>query len=214
MKLREFFEYRKECPICQTLLVTSFHSQRKQKTRYEDGRYLALFDLNALKKGSPNYKVGYSFGLEDNSWYVEFYTKDELRFHNETQLHLMDKFKALDANLKNYKIYKHCTKCKRYNYSTEYFKLDYKNASIGDISVNTEFIVMLQPIADDTYKVYKMLNYYNTNKTWLNYGKYSTDNMVIDDRTMELPNMIQTGMIPFTSHDETMQRVSKLITFS
>lgn len=210
MKLREFLNYRKECPVCQTSLITSFHSQKKQKSRYEDDRYLVLFDLNPLKSGSAKYKVGYSFGLDDNSLYVEFYTQQETRYQNETPFHLINKFKELDANLKTYKIYKHCTKCQRYSYSTDHFKLDYKACSIGEVSVNSEHIIMVQPI-NDGFKIYKLLNYYNSKETWLSYGKSKTD---YDLTTLDLPNVLQTSTIAFTSHDETMNRISKLIIFS
>jgi hypothetical protein len=219
MKLREFISYRKECPVCQNLLVTSFHSQKRQKNRYEDDRFLVIFPLNALKKGQINYKVGYSFGLDDNSFHVEFYNQDEVRFQNDSPTFLMARFKELDKNLQSYKIYKHCTNCNRYNYSTEDFNIDYKTCSIGEISIHTEHVVMAQP-TEDGYKVYKMLNYYKTKETWLNYGKVSLKDIVprhletLRLSDMEVPNMLQTGIIPFTTHDETMQRVGKLIIFS
>lgn len=217
MKLREFFAYRKDCPVCKSPLATSFHSQKKQKVRYEDDRYLVLFDLKPIKKQQLSYKVGYSLGLDDNSVYIDFYTKDEVRL-DTSPFHLMERFRELDFNLKDYKIYKHCTACRRYNYSTEYLKLNYKNCSMGDITVNSEYIIMVHPSGGDGYKVYKMLNYYNAKETWLNYGKVKTDDIIIspnpDAAMMELPNMLRTCIIPFTSHDETMNRLGKLITFS
>lgn len=213
MNLQEFLNYKKECPICSSLLVTAFHSSKRQKHRYEDDRFLVLFDLNSIKKGQTTYKVGYSFGLKDNSFHIEFYTKDEIRFENETPLFLIDRFKLLDKNLtRSYKIYKHCGICNRYNYSSNEFVLNYKSCSTGDLSVHKEYAVMCRD-TDNGCKVYKMLNYYSSNETWLNYGK-SRSSLDCDNVSLDFPGMIKTGIIPFTTHDETIERLKLLITFS
>jgi hypothetical protein len=220
MNLREFLEYRKDCPCCGNPLTTSFHSQRKQKIRYEDGRFIILFDLADIGHNRADYKVGYSIGLEDNSFQAEFYTYNQIRFDDETPLFLILKFQRLEKNLGTHKIYRHCITCDRYHYESNIIEIDYKKCSIGDLTVNVEFCFMILSI-DEGFKVYKVLNLYSMGTTSINYGKvlinniiYETDPKLIKLRDYLMPEFIQTGIIPFTTHDDTVNRVAKLITFS
>jgi len=226
MNLREFFEYRKTCPICDDVLVTSFYSQKKQSIIYEDNRFVVIFKLYALKKNQINYNVGYSFGLDDNSWYVEFYHQDKKRFENDSPNFLRDRFKTLDKNLGKYKFYRHCTSCCCYNYSSQNFNLNYKLGLIEDLIVNVEYIGMLQPI-ESGYKVYKLFNDYSEDKSIILFGKHSSKDIARSDigvlnkssfsqnfySNFNL-NLIQTSLIKFSSNEETMERISKLLVFS
>jgi hypothetical protein len=213
MKLREFLDYKKECPICQNPLNIAFHSNRRQKIRFEDNRMLILFPLDGLTKKQKHYKVGYSFGFDDNSLRIEFFTHDEIRYEDVSPRFLMDRFKSLDENLAGYKIYKHCNSCERYNYATNPLNFDYKNCSIGELSVHTEQCWLIKPAMLGGYKVYSMVTYYKSKETFINYGKVKSlrENKYITD---ELTNHLHTGLIPFTSHDETLKRLEKLILFS
>lgn len=226
MNLKEFFEYRQTCPICKDVLVTSFHSQKKQSIRYEDDRFVVLFRMDSLKKKGINYKVGYSFGLEDHSWYVEFYTQDDKRFENDSPNFLRERFKELDKNLGQYKFYRHCTGCCCYNYSSNDFYLDYDLGSINDLIVNVEYIGMLQPI-ETGFKVYKLLNDYGGSKSTIVFGKHPSENIARSDagvvnKKPHMSNyyssfnldMIQVPLIKFSSQEETMERIRKLLIFS
>lgn len=226
MNLKQFFDYRKTCPICDDVLVTSFHSQKKQSIRYEDNRFIVIFRLDALKNKQINYKVGYSFGLEDNSWYVEFYFQDEKRFENDSPNFLRERFKELDKNLGQYKFYRHCTGCCCYNYSSNDFYLDYDLAVINDLTVNVEYIGMLQPV-ETGFKVYKLLNDYGGSKSTIVFGRHPSENIVRSDagviNRQQYGNyyssafnldMIQVPLIKFSSKEETMERISKLLIFS
>jgi hypothetical protein len=212
MNLKEFLNYRYNCPICQTKLVTSFHSQRKQKIRFENNRFVVTFALDSLKRPQKNYKISYSFGLEDNSFYIDFYTKTDIKFENEVPLFLIKRFKELDKHLQDYKIYKYCSDC-GYNYGTGSFKLNYHLQNIGELCVGTEYIIMVQPVTDG-FKIYKLLNYYKSGETWLSYGKITGDKIPSPLGGIVLPNMIRTGIIPFITREETMGRIGKLLVFS
>lgn len=221
MKLREFLNYRKNCPICNDPLTVAFHSERRQKIRYEDERMLILFPLEKIKKHHQNYKVGYSLGLDDNSLGVEFYTMDEERYCNNSPMFLITRFKELDQNLGVYKIYKHCHSCNGYTYASDYITLNYKKCSFGELTIHTEFFIVTKP-ASNGIKVFKILNYYASKETFLNYGivtvkhqysPFSTRPIKGTDE-LDLDNNIHTSLIPFTSHDEVANRLDKLILFS
>jgi len=225
MNLKEFLEYRKICPICSDVLVTSFHSQKKQIIRYEDDRFVVIFRLDALKKKQINYKVGYSFGFENNSWHVEFYSQDDKRFENDSPNFLRDRFKELDKNLGQYKFYRHCTGCCCYNYSSQDFYLDYDLGLIEELIVNVEYIGMLQPV-ESGFKVYKLLNDYGGGKSTIVFGRHHSELIARSDAGVVNKgpfittsygsnlDMIQTPIIKFTSNEETMERINKLLIFS
>jgi len=187
---------------------------------------VVLFRLDALGKHQIDYKVGYSFGLDDNSWQVEFYNQDNIRFEKDSPNFLMKRFKELDKNLGDYKFYKHCGKpgCCRYNYSSTIFRLDYKHGKLGSLSnspvmtVGMEYIGMSSP-TEDGYKVYKLLNDYKSSRSTLIFGKHPSELITRSDWGMHNPpidtlGIIQTSLIKFSSKEETMERVSKLIVFS
>lgn len=216
MNLQEFIAYRECCPICDNKLITSFHSEKKQTIRFEDNRLLVVFWLNALKKHQINYKVGYSFSLTDNSWYAEFYNKDDKRFELDSPEFLRARFKELDKNLGGYKFYRHCTSCRRYNYSTNTFQLDFQSGIINKLCLNMEYIGLSTP-SDDGYKVYRLLNDYMSSKSILMYGKHQTEehiqyNSHISSQPLRL--LETNSVIKFSSPIETVDKLNKIILFS
>lgn len=224
MNLKEFIAYQTKCPICGDKLSTFFHSEKQQSFKYEEDRMVVIFRMDGLKKHQINYKVGYSFGLEDNSWQIEFYNQDSIRFEKDSPFHLMDKFKELNKNLGLYKFYRMCTapKCHRYNYCTNHFKLNYKTNFIenlgGSLRVQMEYVGMTYPI-ESGYKVFKLLNDYVSSRSTLVYGKHKDETIARDDWGMHNPpidhlDILQTPLIKFSSKEETMERISKLIIFT
>lgn len=221
MNLKEFINFRRNCPSCNTPLVTSFHSKRKQKHRYEENRIVVLFDLKSLKKGQAHFKAGYSFGLEDNSFYVDFYTQDEELIEDQTHFFLMERFKDLDNNLGAYTFYRSCDNktCNRYFYASSSFNTDYKSCSIGDLDIFTEFVVLIQPTPDG-YKICRMTNHPTGNETWLNYGRFSIEEWAdpnISSASLadqKFVNYLKTSLIPFVGYEETLKRVNKLLIFA
>lgn len=215
MNLRQFLEYKTHCPICKTQLVTSFHSIKKQVVRYEDDRLLVLFRLDALGKKQIDYKVGYSFGLDDHSWYVEFYTRDSVRFEKDSPDFLRERFKELNKNLGSYIFHRHCAKCYCYNYSTKSFDLSFKTGKIPEIEICLEYFGLGQHI-NDGYKIYKLLNDYEGNKSTLIYLRTNDPFWARSDcgATPSNMNMIQLSLIKFASKEETILRINKLLVFS
>jgi hypothetical protein len=223
MNLRDFLNYRTSCPLCKGGLTTILHSHKRQSIRLEDNRLLIIYALDGLKRNQANYKVGYSFGMYDNSWYAEFYNKDGKRFENDAPDFLRVRFKELDKNLgSEYKFCRYCD-CRRYNYISNIFKLDYKLANIGDLSIHKEYFGMAQKLLDGNYKIYKLLNNYLESKSYLVFGQDLSDisagyDWTMDPRFSSLSkhnlDQIQTSLIKFTNKEEIVDRLSKLIVFS
>lgn len=176
---------------------------------------LVVFWLRALKKHQIDYKVGYSFGLTDNSWYVEFYNKDDVRFEIDSPKFLRDRFKELDSNLGAYKFYRHCGQCRRYNYSTNSFALNYEKGAINKLCMNMEYVGLSIP-SDDGYKVYRLLNDYMSNRSTLMFGRSKSEDLITYSPIASTNNLevLQTSIIKFSSAAETVDRLGKIILFS
>ena len=218
MNLREFLDYRKTCPLCGDNLGIVFHSKKQQHSRIEENRLLIVFRLDALKKKHIDYKVGYSFGYNDNSWYAEFYTKDDRRFDNDAPDFLMKRFRELDKNLLSYKFFRHCGRCCCYNYCSNNFHLNFKEASTGSLTVETEYFGMSFKLDIDQYKIYKLINNYVDGKSKLQVGKHHSIIVARDDWGMDpyyvSDGVIDTSLIKFTTKEETIDRIQKLLVFS
>lgn len=214
MKLQEFIDFRKNCPICDTKLITGFHSRRKQNLKFVNDRLSVTFDLDSLNKKQKDYKVSYSFGLQDNSFCAEFHYEDGSPFENHSPVFLIERFKELHKNLKAYKFYRGCSFCRKYCYGSKLFHIDLKSSSFYPLEVWAESVVLTQPIQDG-YRVYRMINALTEKNTelvvWNQNDDYvSTESSDVPARydRMDLP------LIPFVSKEETLERLKRLIVFS
>lgn len=216
MNLCEFLDYRRSCPIClATTLTTAFQSKKRQVIREENGRFLVLLNMDAIKKHHNSYKVGYSIDRANNQFCIEFYTKDDEWIEKESPIHLINRFKIFDKNQREYKIYKYCGNCNRYNYTSNKLTIDYKTCSIGELEINTEFFGLTQPI-NEGYKIYKLINRYFVNESVLFYTKADDEFLAQEHIHMVTHPMdiISLPIIKFTSKDEIINRISKLLVFS
>ena len=215
MNLREFLSFKQECPFCNKTLSFCFHSQKRQTIRYEENRLIVLFRLSGLKKHQIDYKVGYSFGLSDNSWRVEFYTQDEKRFENDSPQFLRDRFRELDRNLKNtYRFYKHCKTCGRYNYMSDVFSLDLRKPSIGNLSVGNEYYGLAQPV-DDCFRIFKVHLNHTHNTTSILVSKEESDVWARDDSTFSMARHIQLSRaMNVDSLDSLIEKMKTILVFS
>jgi len=215
MNLTEFVEYREQCPICDSKLHFIFHSKKWQSMRYEDDRLLVIFRMDSIKKHQQDYKVGYSFGMKDNSWYVEFFSKDQKRFEEESPEHLRNRFKELDKNLKYYRFYKYCTSCCRYNYSSNTFMLNQKTGHIDNLCLGNEYFGLSLPLEDGRYRICKLNNDYILNMSSISFSKEKSNVWARADSSTNEMSFIQIpSLIKFTTHDETIARINKLMVFS
>lgn len=186
---------------------------------------IVVFPLLSMnKKQCKDYNIGYSFGLDDNSFYMEFYSDDKKKFEDHIPIHLIDKFKAFNKNLKGYHFYRPCRSCKSYYYASNEFDLDLKTCNISCeeewFGVAEEYFGFAQTTSLDNerpYRIYKLLNKYLPNKncshlTFLDsmspYDAHANWTLPLDARSTEL------SLIPFVNCDETLNRIKKLVVFS
>lgn len=220
MKLQEFLDYKKDCPMCGYPLKTIFHSRRQQSQSIENNKLMFFFKLSNIKRNSTEYKVAYSFDTTDNSLSIEFYNKEGVKFENESPEFLRIRFWELDKNLKGYRFYKECNNsiCRRYMYESNHFTINYKAGTIDELKIVSEFVGLSQP-TEDGYKIMRMFNNHLTNQTNLVITKASEEiwagiNYSINNNFGGGYMELNTPLIKFSSKEETTDRISKLLVFS
>jgi hypothetical protein len=222
--LQQFLSYRTECPLCQASLSTYLQSTRSQTIRYESDRMIVIFPLLSLnKRQCKNYNIGYSFGLHDNSFCIEFYSDDRAKFDDNIPIHLINKFLAFNKNLKGYHFYRTCRSCKSYYYASNWFGLSLKDCSISceeEFCAAEEYFGFIQTTSLDNerpYRIYKLLNNYLPSKncsrlTFLDsvlpYDAHANWTLPQDARSIGLP------LIPFVNSKDTLDRIKNLVAFS
>ena len=172
--VKDWFDYRRNCPLCENVLITYLHSDRRQSIRFEDNRLVVIFPLDAIKgkKNQALYKVGYSFSLTDNTFCIEFYDKNNFRIDNEIPNFLSNRFKGLNTNLGFLKFYKECGGCHRYFYSSNNFVLDLQLNCV-EISPLYEYFGFAENYGgarDDRYRIYRLVNWLQSKTSYLSYG--------------------------------------------
>lgn len=217
MNLTEFNSYRTHCPICDTQLSTGFVSDRRQIVRYEEDRMTVQFPLDSLKEGQKDYRTAYTFGMNDDSFCAEFFTKEYVHLENATPLFLIERFQELHKNLKVYKFFRGCSLCRQYAYGSQQFDIDFKTSRFGPLRVWSEKALLSSPITDG-YRAYSLTNLLVENRSELSFWKMDAD----EDRkfygywevvpakatTLRLP------LVPLLTHKETVTRLNNLIIFS
>jgi len=228
MNLAEFLNHQSTCPFCLEPLVTGFVPNRKQTVRYEEGRLVVLFDMNALQKIHGNYKVGYSFGLTDNSFQIEFYTGvGTANYYDNVPLHLIEKFRDFDKAMgASYAISRHCKKCYHYSSGSQRFGLNFRTQSVDDgLELGYELFMFVKPTEDpDKAKVMVLSNkYYETMdgtravpspSSQLHYYRGHPSTARYDHPYPQSKQRLILPFIPFVSPEETGQRLNNLIVFS
>jgi hypothetical protein len=160
-----------------------------------------------------NYDVGYSIDELTNSFCIELYN-DKIRMESVHLLALLKRVKEMNDNQGSYSFIKRCSGCERYSNSSNSFKLDYHNHSIGDLSVVNEYFGLTKP-QEDGYKIYKLFNNYDRHESTIIFGLSQQENMAQNSRFIENPeNLIKLPIINFVSAMETANRINTLIVFS
>lgn len=223
MNLSEFQKYRENCTSCGYPMVTRL-GLRQQSSRLEDGRLIILFTLDKLdrkcgrSREKEKYKVGYSFGLEDNSWHVEFYSKDGLKFVNEAPTFLMERFKELDKNLPDHTFFRICQNCHSHFYQSNTFVLDRHNARIlcpeDSIVVKKEYLGIATPIEDQWFKILKIRNDYDGGTCHLSYGRtehHYTAHARVEHSAL---HRVDLPLLDLSNKQKVEERLHKLLVFS
>lgn len=222
MNLRQFLDYRSTCPFCQGSLFTSFRPQsgRRQGQRYEEGRLVNIFDLDSAN-GNHVCKVGYSFGLDDSSFQVQFYDGEELEKKSIT-LSLLEKFVGLHANLKSFTFRKECRdkRCGRYYYGSQEFVLDLKGKELPQLTLHKERFGLIRQ-AQGCWRVMLLTNLHTQQQSIVRMLNREEKMEDTDSPAWALGNELPLReddlllpIIAFTSIEEVTKRVSNLVIFS
>lgn len=206
MNLEDFLKYKTHCPLCSNKLNLVFHSRKRQKIRQENNRILITFAMTPLNMIEKTYNVGFSIDPHENSFFIEFYTDRGVKFE-EIPVSLLKKFHSFNTNLGAYKFYRFCN-CGNYHYESNYFCINLQTLNIGDLIIDKERFYFYY----DGYKEFELLNNYTTNKSLLGINRYQFE---ISPQTIyNKPDWLEFSLLKFTSKEEIVERINKLLVFS
>lgn len=216
MNLKEFIDYKQYCPICDTQLITEFHSSRKQTVKIEEHRFVVFFALDGSKAGQKSYAMSYSFDLSDLNFQVEFYTKDRSTRFETAHDFLLNRFRELHKNLKQFQFIRKCSFCKKYKYSTDKFQLDLKTAAFPDLTVWSEEFGLIHLLEHNDCRIFKLHNIYGEGSSTLIICKGNPHNADVEYNLPKWYNFteLRLPLIPFVSKEETTQRLNNLLIFT
>jgi len=168
--------------------------------------------MNSIRKGQKPYKIGFSFGMEDNSFAIEFCDAEEKHwFENEIPLWLIDRYRKFNQNQKDGIFYKYCSNCPGYYYSSNIIVLNHKTGFIDDLIVESEWVRVEKPTKnDDVTKVYIIKNCYNKQLTFVILKKVPKDKKDIYDNLTEPLKIPLLSLIPL---DDLLDKLDVLAPF-
>ena len=194
MNIKQFLEYKDNCPICSEQLKTAFFYRKKQLIKKEDNNLLVFFDLNSLKRLKGKFKVCFCINTNDNSFFVDFYDDNLNKIENGAPSFLIKRLKDMLNNMSENRIYKYCA-CDNYMYSSNHFKIDLNSNKINDLNVNFESFHII------ANKEYFLCNKYDENKSYIYSDK-------------SLKNVIKTSILKFSNKKDMADKLNKIIIFS
>lgn len=214
---------RTHCPICDTALVTQFLSNRKQKIKIEDNKFVVVFVLKSLGTNKQDYEVGYAFNPADNTFSIEFYSEWDTR--DFVPLHLIEKFREFHNNVLSTtsgigRFIRKCTFCNRYVKFSTNFNIDFKNYKLDTLFwdglqvASESFGLSLQ--TENDYKIIHLNNYHLPNSeskiVWFRSNDKNDSRLdwMIPSKHLE----VTVPLIKFISYEETAKRINNLLTFA
>lgn len=217
MNLQDFIDLRSHCPMCGTALITKFISDRKQKSRLENDRYVAIMVMRGMRSCEPDYEAGYSFGMKDNSLSIEFYNEWDMSNHVST--YMIKIFRDFHKNMaaSRLRFSRKCGFCFKYELRSQLVNIDLKKANYSSINLSSESFVFTIPAGEDK-KFIRLDNHIEWNKSDMFWWRSDKD-CKLDYRLDWSPqnncsHRFSLPLIPFISKEETGKRLSNLITFS
>ncbi len=214
MNLQDFIDLRSHCPMCGTALITRFISDRKQKNKMIEDRYVAVLVMRGMRSCEPDYEVGYSFGLKDNSLSIEFY--NEWDMSNSASSHMIKIFREFHKNMSNtkFRFIRTCGFCFKYEMDSKPVDLDLRTATYTSIERDDETFVWSTK-TEEGYKFILLDNYSDPDPhseicSWRSEYDHKVEQPIPGRAaiTRDLPQ------ISFVSKEETGERLKKLLIFS
>jgi hypothetical protein len=229
MHILDFFDYNKNCPICDCLLTSDIHFQIQQDIKLENNRTIIIFPLRSV--GDINNKIGYSFGLQDDSFSVEFYNSDMEKIEKVSD-DLINTGLMLNRHLGPFQFHRQCVNCKRYLYNSNNFKLDILGHKYDPLIVQSEsfgfieYFDGIKPISKyhkldknypkTKYQIYKLYNDYTNKISTISYwDSFNFSDVNYDEGITGSPfNSLNLPIIKYVSYKRTLSRLKTLILFS
>lgn len=165
--------------------------------------------MKGIKKNQKSYRVGYSVGLDDNSFRIEFYDQDDVTYYDTSPLWLISRFKKFHQNVNDHKIIRHCSVCKQYYYESDVLQFDFSKGRIDDFGVKIEWCKFTQPTANE-HKIYNVHNWFDTNKSWITIYKSGT----ADGYSVRAPEPISIPLISMSSIQDLKKRIDNIMPFA
>jgi hypothetical protein len=199
--------------MCSTALITRFISDRKQKNRIVEDRYVAILAMRGMKVNDPDYEVGYSFGLNDNSLSIDFYNEWDMSASVST--HMIKIFKEFHQNISKseFRFLRTCGFCFKYEMLSRPITMDLKESTYSSIEKQTESFVFVLPTIEDK-RFIRLDNHLHWNKSDLWWWRSDMDYRMSWPLKTDCSHRIDLPFIPFISKEETGERLNKLILFS
>lgn len=209
MNLRDFlYHYRPMCPLCGAGLQTKFLPSRQCTIVCEDDKLVISTVMKGMRSREPSYKIKYFFGLDDNSFGVDFCDPD-----NQAALSVpiwkINQFRSFNRNSGLRFFTRECASCCNYWFSSNNFELP-PPSTVAKIDLNIGFETY---ILTDGSRYFKLVNCLgmpiSAAYPKLPYSVLQCGN--ITDNKAE--NMI-LPYISFISKEETTRRLATLLPFS
>lgn len=215
MNLQEFINLRDKCPFCDHILTTQFISDRKQKTKIDNNRFIAILIMRGMRSCEPDDEVGYSFGLTDTSLTIEFYNEWDMK--NYVTNHMIKIFKLFHQNMSNTKFLfiRACRFCFKYEMYSKIIDINLKKSQYSSIEICNESF-MFTSITDDGYKFILLDNHigYDNPSSQLCWWRSSVDYKISDSIPHDCSEENSLPLIAFLSKNETAERLNNLIIFA
>lgn len=213
MYLNEFINLRKDCPMCGTALITKLETGRKQKIRLENNRFTAVMIMRGMRSCEPDYEVGYSFDLHNNSLSIEFYNEWDMK--SCATKYMCDLFKKFHGNIKNrWYFNRACDLCFKYEMSSAPIEIDLHSATYSSVELSDESFVWDFPV-DNEHRFVFLENYFKPEPaSELCWWRGGTDHRVGWAVPSSCSVRKDLPVIPFVSKEETGARIGNLIIFS
>jgi len=216
--VKEFINYRPQCPLCSKNLSLAFKGKTRKLIRYEDNRVLIKKDMYTLNKHRL-YSFIYSINMNDNTFYVDFSNARGEVLSNIVPVSYIQGFNKYNKSNTGV-FYRFCTNCCCYSYNTNYFAIDMKNSKLGNFYVSEEYISTYKKIGEDNYRVYRITNQYDKNTSvvdWFNTNSTELNlklRMEWDYMYYTNDNMLKVSLQKIDNIDNLINRLEKLIIFS
>lgn len=194
MNLKQFLEYRTNCPFCEQLLFTSFAYRITTSNLTKD--YLILTKRKYIEYDKVFYDVNYFLNLTENIFHINFNKRRNKVISNSIleELNIIHKNRFNDITNQDriHNISMNCESCRRYNIISNDFTFDCNNYKL---------------IGTDVYSINREYFYFS-NLSLVN--DRNSKNSLIRFKNQ----IIKTDLINFVSEEETYNKLKTLILFS